>query len=326
MSNAQCLACHGNPAMVMPLPSGETVSLHVERIEYGTSIHGQAGYACVQCHTDINGFPHPPQNFQDARELTVQMSQACAGCHESAGEAYAAGAHAKLLAEGDQNNATCADCHGAHRTEQFNATRSAIARACQQCHANIYTAYADSVHGTALLDEFNVDAPTCIDCHNHHNNSGPTAAGFHLFSPQVCARCHTDEALMAKYEINTNVFDTYLSDFHGSTVSIFERVAPDQETNKPVCIDCHGVHDIKSPADAGSTVMKQNLLATCQKCHTDATANFSDAWLSHYEPDADNHLIVYLVNLFYKILIPGTLGVMALFVVTDFWHSRIRKR
>ncbi len=69
---------------------------------------------------------------------------------------------------------------------------------------------------------------------------------------------------------------SYVTDFHGTTVVLFEEIAPDQETNKPVCIDCHGVHDMKSVDDPESTVIKENLLDTCQKCHPDATTNFPE--------------------------------------------------
>lgn len=325
MSDDQCLECHADEKMILPLPSGEQLSLQVDRIEYRTSVHGQKGYACVQCHTDITGFPHPEQNFQDTRDVTIYMAQACATCHEQAAEEYHTGTHSSLLEEGNKDSATCADCHGSHTIRDFGNIRTRIAAACQQCHSEIYNVYQDSVHGAALLDDFNPDVPACSDCHGNHNNSGPTQAGFHVASPEICATCHTDDTLMAKYEINTDVFDTYFADFHGSTVQIFEKTTPDQETNKPVCIDCHGVHDIKSPDNVGSTVIKQNLLTTCQRCHPDATPNFSDAWLSHYEPDLENHTIVYLVDLFYKFFIPGTLGIMGFFVVTDFWRSRIYK-
>lgn len=325
MSDDQCLECHKNESMILPLPSGEQLSLKVDRIEYRTSVHGRKGYACVQCHTDITGFPHPEQNFQDTRDVTIYMSQACAGCHEQPATDYHAGTHASLLEEGNKDSATCADCHGSHTIREFSNFRTRIAAACQQCHSEIYDIYKESVHGQALLDDFNPDVPACIDCHGNHNNSGPTAEGFHMASPDICAKCHTDEKLMERYDVNTNVFGTYFADFHGTTVQIFEKTTPGQETNKPVCIDCHGVHDIKAPDDVGSTVIKQNLLTTCQRCHPDATPNFSDAWLSHYEPDLEHNPIVYLVTLFYKFFIPGTLGIMALFVVTDFWRTRIYK-
>ena len=122
---------------------------------------------------------------------------------------------------------------------------------------------------------------------------------------------------MDKYGLSTAVEETYLSDFHGTTVLLFEKTAPDQETNKPVCIDCHGVHDIRASDDPESTVIKENLLVTCQKCHPDATTNFPDAWLGHYEPTPEENTLVYLVNLFYMIVIPVTIGGMAVFVVLD---------
>ena len=65
----------------------------------------------------------------------------------------------------------------------------------------------------------------------------------------MCADCHTDAKKMAKYKLSTQVLRTYVADFHGSTVTLFQRRHPDQVTNKPVCYDCHGIHDIASKSD-----------------------------------------------------------------------------
>jgi len=325
MSDEACLACHDARDMVLPLPSGEQLSLSVNRVDFKTSVHGQRGYACVQCHTDITGFPHPAFPVEDLRDVRIYMAQACTKCHEEPAEEYAQGAHFLAEKEGNKDAATCVDCHGAHTIREFSSLRTRIAQACQQCHADIYDVYKNSVHGKGLLEDFNPDVPSCIDCHDHHRNAGPTKNGFHLFSPQICAKCHADEDLMARYGINTEVFDTFVADFHGTTVTIFEKIAPDQQTNKALCIDCHTVHDIRAPNDTDSTVFKQNLLTTCQRCHPEATPNFPEAWLSHYPPDINNHVVVYLVNLFYAVLIPATLGIMGVFVATDFWRRKIRR-
>jgi len=93
-----------------------------------------------------------------------------------------------------------------------------------------------------------------------------------------------------------------------------------------VCIDCHGVHDIRSPEDVHSSVMKSNLLDTCQRCHPEATSDFSDAWLSHYIPDLENKTLVFLVNLFYYVVIPGIMGGILLFIGTDIWRKIKKKR
>jgi hypothetical protein len=146
-----------------------------------------------------------------------------------------------------------------------------------------------------------------------------------MYSPQICADCHADEELMKRHGISTVVFETYIADFHGTTVEVFSKITPDQETNKPVCVDCHGVHNMKSASDPESQVMKDNLLNTCQKCHPDAQENFPNSWLGHYVPSIDKYPLLFFVDLFYKIVIPVTVGGMVAFVAIDA-QFRIRKR
>ena len=175
-----------------------------------------------------------------------------------------------------------------------------------------------------LLGEDNEDVPTCIECHGVHNINDPTTTQARNRSPELCAGCHADAELMDKYEISTDVFETYVADFHGTTVTLFEDLSPDVETNKAVCYDCHGVHNILAPDDPHAGI-KGNLLVTCQQCHPDATANFPDAWTSHFPPSLDNNPLVYLVNLFYQIVIPFTLSFFVLMVGTDIYR-RVRER
>jgi hypothetical protein len=105
-------------------------------------------------------------------------------------------------------------------------------------------------------------------------------------------------------------------------VTLFEKQSPDSQTNKPVCYDCHGVHDITRVNDPqAGIVMQQNLLARCKVCHPDAKANFPAAWMSHYIPSAEHYSLVYYVNLFYKIFIPAVLGFMLALVGLDVGHS-----
>ncbi len=122
------------------------------------------------------------------------------------------------------------------------------------------------------------------------------------------------------------MLNTYVSDFHGQTVALFEKQSPDAQVNKPVCYDCHGVHDISRVDDPHTGLeMQQNLLARCQVCHPDASTNFPAAWMSHYIPSPQNYALVYYVNLFYKFFIPITLGGMALLVVMDASRTLINR-
>jgi hypothetical protein len=109
---------------------------------------------------------------------------------------------------------------------------------------------------------------------------------------------------------------------------MFEETYPDQPSNKPVCTDCHGIHDIIKPDDpyAGIT-FKNNLLVKCQQCHPDATTEtFTDAWMSHYEASPYAWPLVYYVNLFYKIFIPAVVGGMLFYVLTDVYRRFIAPR
>ena len=317
VSNETCLDCHEQPDRTTELPSGESLFLTIDREMYEASIHGQGGYACVQCHVEIRSFPHPEVQAESRREFTLRMNHSCERCHIAQYQANLESVHQFAVEAGNLEAAVCSDCHGAHDVGPPDEPRSRIPITCGRCHSQINELYAVSAHGQALLGEGNPDVPSCVDCHGEHAVRGPSSSPFRLFSPQVCAECHSDAELMVKYGISTNVFNSYVSDFHGSTVVLFEQLAPDQETNKPVCIDCHNVHDIRPVDDPDSPVIKENLLTTCQRCHPDATTEFSGAWLSHYEPSREKHPIVYYVDQFYRFFIPLTIGGMLLFVTTD---------
>jgi hypothetical protein len=327
IDNETCLGCHSQPGMAMTLDNGETVSLSVDPAMLAASVHGQEELACVQCHTDVGEYPHPTFHAADRRDFNTQLYRACQSCHQSEYEKTLDSVHERARAAGIPEAALCTDCHGSHDTRRLTdpqtqellpEARTWIPQTCAKCHSAIYDKYLDSVHGSALIGEGNTDVPTCIDCHGVHDIGDPTTAAFRLASPELCASCHTDSERMAKYGLSTQVLNTYVADFHGTTVTLFEKLSPDAVTNKPVCYDCHGVHDIQRIDDPEKGLaVRQNLLVRCQRCHPEADADFPDAWLSHYIPSADRFPLVFSVNLFYKILIPVTLGGMALLIGLD---------
>jgi hypothetical protein len=335
VSNASCLECHGQPGLTLPLENGETMEMYVEQETFENSVHGAAGYACVQCHTDLEGYPHPEFTAKDVRDVALQLYETCRRCHAQEYERTLDSAHEAARQAGNRLAAICTDCHGAHDTvrltdrethELLPRARLWIPKTCSKCHSAIFDVYLTSVHGAALTQERNLDVPTCIDCHGVHDIEDPTTTAFRLASPELCAGCHSDPELMAKYGLSTQVLETYVADFHGTTVTLFEKQTPDAETNKPVCYDCHGVHNIWPVDDPQKGLQyKENLLSRCQLCHPDATANFPDAWLSHYIPSPKHSPLTYYVDLFYKIFIPGLLGGMGVLVLLDL-NKLLRKR
>jgi hypothetical protein len=331
ISDDVCLGCHSQPGMTMTLENGDLLELTISPDEYGASIHGKKGYACVQCHTLVGNYPHPAWNAASRRDATLDLKKVCTRCHTTQAEKAQDSVHGAALDSGNKSAAVCTDCHTAHTVRQLTdpqtgelltASHVLIPQMCAQCHNAIYQKYKASVHGAALINEDNQDVPTCIDCHGVHNIEDPTTSYFRLQSPLLCAKCHTDPKIMGKYGISTDVLDTYVADFHGTTVSVFEKQSPDAEVNKAVCYDCHGIHDIVRVDDPVSGIqIKENLLVRCKTCHPDATANFPSAWLSHYTPSAENNRFVYFVDLFYKLLIPSVLGGMGLLVALDLGHT-----
>ncbi len=336
-SNAFCLGCHSQPGMVKTLSSGQVLSLTIDEEKFQHGVHNEENVACEDCHTNITAFPHPAFDAATTRAVTLDLYTSCKNCHAEQYNKVLDSVHQKALAGGNLNAAVCTDCHNPHQQTRITDkqtgqllpdARLQIPLTCARCHSAIYDTYKTSVHGGALTNAGNQDVPTCIDCHGVHNIQNPTEAAFRNDVPQLCAKCHTDPLIMNKYGISTQVLNTYVADFHGTTVTLFEQVSPNTPTNKPVCTDCHGVHNI-SKVDNPQTgiAIKQNLLPKCQRCHPDVTtASFTDAWMNHYVASPTKFPLVYYVNTFYKVFIPTVIGGMLLFVVTDFTGRIIRRR
>lgn len=335
-TDAQCQTCHSLLTSQLTLVSGDQIDLHVNPQDIIDSVHGERVFEgiqyttlqCTDCHKDqaVSGYPHAEIDAVTRRSLTVAMEQICQDCHLDIYDRTMDGIHAQHVQEGDLRAATCADCHGNHAIQDPDDPREHVSQTCGNCHAVINEQYAASVHGAALLGEDNPDVPVCTDCHGVHNIPEATTAEFRMSSPNMCGQCHADTALMEKYGISTDVFETYVADFHGTTVTLFEHNAPGEATNKAVCYDCHGVHNILPANDENSQIIKENLLVTCQQCHPDATANFPDSWTSHFKPSIENNPLVYLVDLFYAIVIPFTVGGFMLFIGSDVYRRVIDRR
>ncbi len=335
-SDETCLACHQQEGLSAQI-GGQPLPLTINPVQFSMSVHGTEKVACVDCHTNITDFPHPEVTAPSLRHFSLELYSTCQQCHSDQYEKTLDSVHQAALAAGNINAAVCTDCHNPHTQPRLTdkdtgelllGARLAIPQTCAKCHNSIYETYKQSVHGAALTEEGNQYVPTCIDCHGVHDIKDPTANTFRNSIPFLCAECHTNETLMKQFGLSTNVLDTYVADFHGTTVKVFQEIYPDQPTNKPVCTDCHGYHDIIRVDDPKAGIaLKSNLLVKCQQCHPDATTEtFTDAWLSHYEPSPEAWPLVYYINLFYKFFIPAVLGGMIVFVLSDIYRRFIASR
>lgn len=240
-------------------------------LEDGPAHHAYAstagGPACAECH--------------DAHAITpisewkagIGETAYCLTCHGQAlslqldsGESFALSVDEGVLSNSVHLDHECADCHTGfskqtHETETFASTREhviALAQVCRNCHEKKFEQYEGSIHA-ALLNDGNLAAPVCTDCHGAHSVS-PKAV-YETVAGVPCKKCHT------------NIFDAYLGSMHGQARSIVGHF------EAPICADCHRAHEI-GPATAGN-----QLRDACLGCHTGALGAHQE-WL----PNAALHL------------------------------------
>jgi hypothetical protein len=162
----------------------------------------------------------------------------------------------RLVQVNDPDVATCVSCHPAHETRPPSDPASTVyplnvARTCTQCHGDAglmqrhgipsdqRAEWAHSVHGRLMLEDEDLSAPTCNDCHGNHGAAPPGLASIR----HVCGECH---ATMAEF---------FQASGH---VEIFER------DSLPGCVTCHDNHAVEAPADSTLALRAQD---TCLNCH-----------------------------------------------------------
>jgi nitrate/TMAO reductase-like tetraheme cytochrome c subunit len=294
-----CLSCHSNPDLSMELPDGETLSLFISPETIENSTHSQEGIECEACHTEIKGYPHPEIEYQSKRELSRAYYLSCRKCHSANYEKTLDSIHAKAAEAGNLDAPVCTDCHGAHSIQAFDQPRAIVSKTCGRCHEDVFDQYIESIHGGALIGENNPDVPLCTDCHGVHNIQDPGSPQFHSSTPDLCAGCHADPELMQKYGLSSNVYNLYELSWHGVDVSVYKAMWPTIRHESAVCTDCHGIHNIRSAQDPKSMVYPDNLLQTCQKCHKDASPNWTSAWTGHNEISLERTPYLFYVKQFY---------------------------
>jgi cytochrome b subunit of formate dehydrogenase len=116
--------------------------------------------------------------------------------------------------------------------------------------AAAYNSYQESVHGKAVAAG-SEKAAVCTDCHGEHDilSAVDPKSPINKFNvPATCAKCHND------------IKQQYMQSIHGTAIARGNWQAP-------VCTDCHGIHTIKAPKDANSSVAAANVKNTCASCH-----------------------------------------------------------
>lgn len=222
----------------------------------------------------------PTAAAQGAGVSQEEETYGCIVCHADKRRAFAQGVHA-------ERGIRCEACHGgdpsaieiqpAHRGRFVGVpTKLEVLQLCADCHsdpnemrqfglsADQLAEFRTSKHGELLLGRGNTDAPTCTDCHDAHlirpvedvrSNSHP------LNIPAMCAKCHQNETLMARYGEPTDQYAQYRNGAHG--VAVFE----DRNFAAPTCVGCHGSHAALPPSVTQVTDV-------CGRCHVTIAQSF----------------------------------------------------
>lgn len=204
---------------------------------------------CGKCHSDLA--------FMRTFQPTIRTDQEAQ--FETSG-------HGMALADGDLKVATCVSCHTAHSILPASDTRSHVhalnvPETCDRCHGDddhmagyglekdVFTKFAASVHGVALLDDGDVGAPACNDCHGNHGALPPEVSSL----SQVCGTCHLN---------NQELFDA------SAMATAFE------EDELHACMECHLHHDIETATDDMVGIGDESI---CMDCHSEGDDGYAVA-------------------------------------------------
>lgn len=205
----------------------------------------------------------------------------CGVCHPDVRTEHAGSVHARAI--------DCTDCHGgdpasldmeAHSESAGFSGKTArrdVPALCGKCHADAermrpyglptdqLAQYQTSGHGRRLGGDDRV--AVCTDCHGTHAvvaAEEPTSPVAPRNIPATCGRCHSDQALMADFDLPADQEESFRRSVHG------KALLADEHPRAPHCATCHGAHG----ALAGSA---GTVATVCGHCHRRTRQHFEES-------------------------------------------------
>jgi formate dehydrogenase subunit gamma len=232
-----------------------------------------------------------------AREDTA----ACLACHQTAQGAYPA-VRADALAASPHSALKCQDCHSAITGAPHTAAMLQTKATCATCHPDQAALYATSAH--SKTDKKAGDHPTCASCHGNGDPHAVTKVARWSRAAKVehCSRCHSEQARMAPYKIDTDAVPSYNESFHGRALMRFGL------TRAAICSDCHRNHDVLAPEDPRAPTNRKNAAANCSQrgCHVGAKVNFAMSGANHLRLKLKSSPLLLAILWFFWLLLTGT--------------------
>lgn len=197
--NQFCLTCH-KQKISKTLNNGEKLSLLIDPSHLKASVHNR--HACSDCHSDFSKKSHPMKKFENGRDHSIKVSEACKKCHSDKHTAVRESIHSKMISEGNLKAPVCTDCHGFHTVGPKATYETMSGVPCKKCHEDIFKIYSKSVHGMAKANGQH-KAPLCSSCHFAHEVK-VTAMTEKIKG--ACLGCHKEaEALHKKWLPNSEL-------------------------------------------------------------------------------------------------------------------------
>ena len=268
-----CLNCHQYRGLARISDDHKSIDLfYVDPNYYSMALGPHGRLKCTDCHVrnEVAVFPHQPQTPVDCRKvchITGPNQVEVRFSHDHVDQMLGQSVHGKdRMAVCNQllgnpiktNQSQCLLCHDEPTYDHDQAwlkSEAPIGR-CNTCH-----------QGQLAIDTRQFYFHVASRAHPSRTNQEQV---------RLCAVCHSNPAIQAKYNLpDTTV--SYLASFHGKSTLL----GSDDAAN---CLDCHvgqtrDAHQIIAHTDATAPTNAQNLPDTCRApaCHRAAGARISSA-------------------------------------------------
>ena len=208
----------------------------------GSPARAQSTDDCLMCHDDPD-----LTKERDGQEVSLRIDP----------DQFGKSIHADL---------ECIGCHtDLDGVDDFPHNENLAQVNCGDCHDNIATLYNNSLHGKEVAAGAKL-APRCWDCHSAHyvlpkDQPGSQVDKFNI--PFMCGRCHKEGTKVTQtYDIpQDSILTHYSFSIHG--IGLYKQGL----TVAAVCSDCHTAHNVLPHTDPKSSIYRDNIAGTCQKCH-----------------------------------------------------------
>lgn len=219
--------------------------------------------ACIDCHQ--------PHKIRKAFYSQGMADQDCLHCHEKKELKASKDGRSLFVDAGEvgtskHSKIACSQCHAEVNASHVRPCETITKKVdCTSCHAEIGQQFVKSIHGK-LVDQKNLNAPTCKECHGGHHIMGkenPESPTFATNVPDLCARCHREgEKAAVRYTGDQHqIIERYTESIHG------KGLMKSGLTVTAMCTSCHTAHSELPRSDTLSSVNPKNLPATCGHCH-----------------------------------------------------------